>query len=392
MSMVSCAAFAAIEIDKTAAVTSTATRPVTPQALLDDFKYGAIMNDWGCATGTYGSSGSCTASYVSDSNAYSGQTLKLVYDVSTSGSYAGYYSKLGSQDLSGYTTISFYIRSDFGGDFFKIELKNTGTNADTNASSVYISDYLDSGVTTAWQYVTIPLHAFANISDWTSGLEFGIVFQNSQANANLCPTSGVVYIDNITFGTSAVTSVNINKFGNLLGRCALGGNMGSTPNEYPTSPGARYTITSADYYTSPHSMLSEYNVASGDGWAGHYLLFGGGSSGWTTVAHNFSGLNYLSFYVKARTAAENPKVFKIEMIDNYGTRYYVVTGISTGWQFIKIPLSSITSDGTTGGTVLDKTSIKQMNFTYEKWRIEYASGQSSGNGAVYIDDIRFTKL
>lgn len=389
---VTCAA----KVDEVASVTSSATISLNPQAMLDDFERAAAVNTWNCRTGTYtsASTASCLESYVNDSNAYSGYSLKLAYNVSASDTYAGYYSKLGSQSISAYTTLSFWVKGASGGEFFKVELKNTGTNADTNAASVYITDYLDGGVTTGWQYVTIPLYNFTNISDWASGLEFCITFENSQSVANGSATAGVVYIDNITFGNAAVNNVRIGKFGSRLGRCSLGGNIGDMPNAYATVPWARHAVTNEQYNSSPYSMLSEYDVTSGDQWAGQYMIFGGGATGWVAVPHNFSAFNFISFYVKARSPAENPLIMKIELSDSDSSKYYILGGITTSWQFVKIPFTSITSDGSAKGTVLDKTTIKQLSFVFEKWRIYYAwnmSASAAYAGAVYIDDIQFTK-
>lgn len=378
--------------DKTVSVSGTATKPVTAGAILDDFNTDSVINKWSCRTGTFGSLLSTTTQqgYCAKTWDAAGQALRLDYNVENTASFAGYYSQMGGGSLASptaYTAISFSVKGALGGEFFKVELKNNGANADTNHAAVYVTDYLDSGVMTDWQQVTIPFHNFANISDWSSGSEFCITFEGDQSGLVGSSKQGTIYIDNITFVNSAVSAVRINSFTTKLGRSALGGGMGSMPNPYPTISWASYDFSDADYNSAPYSLLSQYDVSAGDQWAGHFMLFGGGNSGDTAIPHNFNGFNYLSFYVKARSAAENSKVMKIELADSGGNKYYVVTGISeSSWLPVKILLTNFKDDS---GNVLNKTAIKQLNIIYERWRISGAGGKYNGPGAVYIDDIRF---
>lgn len=400
--------FAYEPLDGAVAITSRGTIPLTPGPLLDDFTDGIGINTWGDLTGTFSSDDppiSCNASYESDTGIVFGGTgysLKLDYNVSQSASYAGYYSKLGGANLASYTSLSFWIRGGLGGEFFKVELKNNSTtkcydaHEDTNyyrnSAAVYITDYMDGGVTTEWKKVTIPFHNFANLDEWASMKELVIVFENSQSEANGSPKDGIVYIDDISFGSTSVDVVRIDHFGDKLGICALGGNIG----DFDESPPAKvYSFSNTNYAGSPcgsYSLLSEYDVTYK--WAGISIIFGGGNAdnnldmtgvkpekmGWIKIPHDFSEYTYLSLWMKARSENENPKALKIELKHDSGTgRFYTDTlhSITGSWQQWRIPLADFAG--------LEKATIKEMTFVYEDRKVYYAVG------AIYIDNVQFEK-
>ena len=401
-------------------VGATASKAVTPGPILDDFSSAAPVNTWSCQTGTFVSqagtppvdNATCAASYTSNpSIAYSGYSLALTYNVTSSGSYAGYFSNMGSQSLTSptaYTAVSFWVKGAAGGEFFKIQLKNTSTTAyiDNNApatayyrnsAAVYITDYLTGGVTTGWQKVTIPFDAFANLDQFSSMKELVIVFEGDQSKANgITVPQGTIYIDNIQFETAAVTSVKVSSFGHKLGVCALGGDIGNFDpigNTYPTNPSAAYSFSTVAN-SAPYSMLSQYTV--NPGWAGHDFIFGGGNTddsiatvahpekmGWIAVAHNFSNFNYLKFSVRALDSTHNPVVLRIELVDNSGTRYVRKTSVTTDWAEWSIGIGALNNEF----SGLDRASIKQVNIVYEDWVIAGFNGNKVGS--IYIDDIRF---
>lgn len=400
--------------DRTVSVVGTATKSATPGPLLDDFRYAAPLNLWSVGTGTFSSSllvpppanAICTASYINDSNAYSGYSMKLDYNATAANSFVGYYSRLAAQPLTAYTAISFWVKGAVGGEFFKIQFKNTSTTpysfaegTDTyyysrNEAAVYITDYLDGGVTTTWRKVTIPFHNFANLDGWKSMKEFVVVFENSQSTTNISATSGTIYIDNITFETTPVSAVRVDHFGDKLGVCALGGNMGTGAGDGASASLNKYSLSNAineyDPGGYPNGLKLEYDVTTG--FAYTFLIFGGASnakttvepikdkSGWIALPHDFSAYTKLTLRVKAKSGAENPKQIKIELVDNGAARAVIIDQISgTDWQIYEVPLSAFAS--------LDKTSIKQLTFVFEGWRINSAGG--SKRGVVFIDSVQF---
>ena len=397
--------------DKTISVVSTAVKPVTPGPLLDDFRYAAPVNLWSVSTNTFSSSSLvpppanaiCTASYINDSNAYSGYSLKLNYDVSASGSSAGYYSQLAAQPLIGYTAISFYVKGAIGGEFFKIQLKNNsntlyssgGTSYHLNTAAIYITDYLDGGVTITWQKVTIPFHNFANLDGFSSMKELVFVFENAQNTTNGSLTQGTVYIDDIKFETTTVTAVRIDHFGDKIGTCALGGNIGTGIGNGAPPSSNRYSFSNVanEYSPSANGLKLEYNVNVATSYAYTYLIFGGGNdavpateSGWIALPHDFSVYNYLYFQIRG-SADGNPKEMRIELTDSSGFAKVVrISGIATGFQYYNIPLN-IFADPDTGSANLNTAAIKQLTFVFEGDRIGDAGGNKTG--IVYIDSVQF---
>ena len=415
-----CMVYAYTELSTPSSIQSEGQVPFTPGPLLDDFRYAAPVNLWNVVTSTFSSSSLvpmpadaiCTASYINDSNAYSGYSLKLDYNVSALNSYAGYSSQMGGGSLvtpTAYTAVSFWVKGAAGGEFFKVELRNKGTtlyydsnnnaNYYRNDSTVYITDYLDGGVTTAWQKVTIPLANFASLDDWSSMKEFVLVFENAQSTANGSLARGTVYIDDIAFETNVVNTVRIAHFGeavatdtsgNKKGVCALGGNIGTAIGSGGIISYGLSNETNS-YNPYPYGLSLNYDVNSSGAWAATYLIFGGGidpnpdlsqnKSGWIAIPQDFSAYNYLSLMIRGKSSTENPKTIKIELVDSGGTKSYVIAGIITNWQTLKIPLSSF--------PLLRKDSIKQMTFVLEGWRIDAAVGNKVGT--VLIDSVQFEK-
>jgi len=365
-------------------VNSTVEETIISGPVLDDFNDGGRLNNWGYDTGAYAAGGaSCSDSRDATSPQEGLFCLKLDYNVSTSGSYAGYWSQLGGEDLSGYTSISLWVKGTVGGELFKVELKNSSTTINRSTAAVYVTDYLNGGVTTSWKEVTIPFHSFVNLDSWNNMVELVFTFENSQSITNGNTLQGTVYIDRISFGSSSVNEVRIDYFGDKLGTSALGGNIGDMQpnNPPPTDFTHSFTDTSGNYLSSPCAMESTYNVAGSNDWGGQFIIFGGGATGWTEIPHDFSGYNYVSVCVRAKSTSENPKVLKIEVVDNSNKYYAALTNIQTYWQRYIIPLSYLVNAG------LDKTSIKKITFVYENWRVEKAGG--SKQGVLYIDNLRF---
>lgn len=345
--------------------------------VLDDFNDGGKLNNWGYDTGSFDSTG--VASCVDSRDATSPQEgpfcLKLDYDVFPSESYAGYWSKLGVEDLSGYTSISFWVKGTVGREFFKVELKNNSTTVNRSTAAVYVTDYLDGGVTTNWQEIIIPFHNFVNLDSWNNMIELVLVFENYQSVTNGSPTQGTIYIDSISFSTSSVNEVRIDYFGDKLGTCALGGNIGDMPTANFT-----HSFTTNEYVSSPGALESTYDVTS-DSWGGQFMIFGGGVDGWTEIPHDFSAYDYVTLSVRAKSEAENPKEVKIEIVDNSNSYWMRLLEITPSWQRYLIPLSLLVGQG------LDKSSIKKMCFVYERGRIDAAGGNRQG--VLYIDNLRF---
>ena len=377
--------------DRSASVGATGSKPISPGALLDDFRYAAPINVWNALTGTFSSSAAfpppsnanCIASYESNPSITfggSGYSLKLNYNVSAANSFSGYYSYLGSASVSTYKALSFWVRGAAGGEFFKVQLKNTSAGI-RNTAAVYITDYLDGGVTTGWQKVTIPFYNFGNLDGFSSMAEFTIVFENSQSGINGSLTYGTIYIDDIRFETTTQTTVRVDHYGDKIGTCALGGNMGNGVggDASPALNKYEFTSVSNEYSPYPNGLRLTYNITPAGSYSYVFVLFGGGDTGWVSIPQNFSAFNYLTIRIRARSEAENPKYLKLEIADGTGAKPAVLTGITTGWQYYQVPLSAFTG--------LDKSTIKQITFVFDPTWINAGGGSKSG--IIYVDYVQF---
>ena len=116
--------------------------------------------------------------------------------------YAGFYSLLNSfnaefnqfgdiLDLSDFETLTFDVRGEVGGEDFEVGLADVEHQIKNNSIAAgYVSEFLEQGVTTKWQQVTVPLVKFININLTEMGA-FSILFKGK--------TKGTIYLDNIRF-------------------------------------------------------------------------------------------------------------------------------------------------------------------------------------------------
>ena len=400
------------------AITGQATIPFTPGAVLDNFNADSPLNAWNCSTGTFGSilttktnPGYCTKSWDA-----AGQALKLTYDITQTNSYSGYFTQLGGGSLAGYTAVSFYVKGSAGREFFKVELKNTGTtkywdaNDAThyyrNAASVYINDFLVGGVTTTWQKVTIPLNNFANLDGLTSMKELVFTFENTQSTLNdHSPAKSAIYIDSIVFETAATFPVSIVKadaFGDKLFSNSLGGNIGVSGSDSTAT--LSFAALSDANHTSLNALKYDYDVHLPGSYIAAFFIFGGGytddtvekpdKGGWLKVSQNLSAFNYITFWARAGNDATNPTGFKVELHDfsgvGTGEPFYTISWsgdsqhLTTNWQKYKIPLSYFADFDS---IILDKTRVSEMVFTIEY----YNTPTGKEIGTMYIDDVQFEK-
>lgn len=351
--------------------TISATTSVVGSNVLDNFDNAALPNLWAGREGVFLST--VTASYDA-ANAYggSGYALKLSYSVKDNATYAGYYIELaadsGYANISKYKYLSFYIKGIASEKSLKVELKNKNNIS----SSLYVTDYLDGGITNNWQEVKIPLDAFSNLENYTQISQLVFVFENTYLGINSFPLSGAVYIDSVSFGQSPLSYVRIDHFGDNWGQNALGGTMGDMAG----GNGFHLSMFSNISHNYARSLSSFYDVNQ-SGWCGIYMLFGNDSG----KSHDYSYYSKLSFWAKAGA----PVKVKIEIVDASGTHSAILPDdtttptapISTIWQRYNINFSSFKG--------LDPASIKQMNIIYEDWRV--------GNriGSVYYDEFQFEK-
>lgn len=356
--------------------------------LVDNFNDGNNMTLNGASMGPMPDS-SIKATY--DSAVFygpNGRSLKLNYDlpVSTHG-WNGFWVLLAGGaapvDVSGFTHLSFFVRGAVGGvEHLKIQLKNVSTDTARNTAFLYVNDYLDDGISLGWREVRIPLRAFANLDSLVNVNEIAFVFEADYASESAFASVGAVYIDDLGFTTPTLPlePLRVDHFGDAAERNALGGRVGGIGD--PLSAQRRFV--SSEFHGSSRSMKATYDVSGTHGTSGGYtFIFGGGTDGWLSVPVNVSGYRYLKFYAKAGPEGNPGSVTYVlnsgAPAGNIGDH---LTGLTSAWQPFTIDLDSFNSDQ------LSKSSIKQIQFLFEKGVILSAGG--SIQGVVYFDQIEFS--
>lgn len=180
--------------------------------LLDNFDDGNDSNLMGGTNGEWGDDG---GNHTYDSaNAYggSGYALKAAYTVTATAvpgvSDTWFAPELGIgtsyKNVSGYANLTFYIKKDSSTTkaYLKVCIKdNDGT---PHESQLPVTNYITS-ITDTYQLVTVPLSAFSGVT-LTNLLYVFFNINYTDLTANSCPTTGIVYIDEIQFSGTASSS------------------------------------------------------------------------------------------------------------------------------------------------------------------------------------------
>jgi len=311
--------------------------------------------------------GVCTAMYVT-TTVYAGTgALQLAYDVSTLNSFAGYWTYLSSADISNTNYISFMVRSDLGGERFRVQLRGID-----NKES--ISNYVT--VTTSWQEVKIPFSAFAHVvttgpaSSLPVDDQLAFVFENNIAGAANGPTAGTVYIDDIKFTADGA--------GQTLVRTI------DTMDEQPSSIGrwTPYGQQSGPLQSTKGATVNDTDRAI----ELNYDLSGvTADKQWAVIECN-AGLNITEgtafrFNYKGTGANSNIEFKATDMNDTtFWRKYQKMSNTNGAWQALEIPFKEMSLF--TGSTqYLDLTKIKTILIAVSK--------KDGTAGTLWIDNLEF---
>ncbi|MBU4488992.1 MAG: PKD domain-containing protein [Candidatus Omnitrophica bacterium] len=329
--------------------------------LIDDFNDGTDPNIVGGATSTYATTGAtCSRSYYNENPANvlggSGYSVKIAYNITGVGSYGSFNCALQNLDARKYSTLSFWVKGQTGGEIFKVGLKDFASHE----TKIMITDYLLRGVTTEWQKVSIPFAAFRAVTDWDKLSNLSLIFEQTIGSG-----TGVIYIDSVTLDEKPA-SLYVDNFNDNIATNALSG-----PN-YVWGSGASITPgyeTTNPFGGSGKSLYITYNVPSG-AWCG-----------WTAALNgvNVSSEDTLTFYIKGAVGGERPDIGLKEHNDSGGTscqldlESYIT--VSTNWQRVNIPLLDFKNKNMN----LDLTNLVEVKFVFNV----------PMSGTIYIDNIAF---
>jgi len=316
--------------------------------LIDNFNDGDLTTFQNKGISAY-SGGSANASVSPDSqNSYGnyGFALKFTYtNSSTPSDWAGISIPLdNSISYTNFHYLSFFIKGnlDAVGDSIYAGIYD-GQNRFVN-----ISEYLPYGITTNYQKVVIPLDGLS------SNLK-AIQSINIVAEGKFHPGSGIIYIDNITFGTNFPGKFIIDRFSD---------NIKDNTTYGDSSIGAWGGSWITNYYENQYLKLP-FIIQSGGG-AYYSTKFG------PVQPLNFSKYHKLNFKAKEESNQGDLNTIRIEINDG-STKGTNISSIDKNWQNYSFNLL---------GLGINTASLNSLQFVLYDWF-------GSTNGNLYIDEVYF---
>ena len=286
-----------------------------------------------------------------------GHALALSYDVSDSGSYAGYVTGLQNLDLRGYQSLTFFIKGTEVSQDIQVGLKD----ASDHESKVIVSHYLPEKMKTTWQKVTIPLVAFSRVLDWgkLKNLSFSV--------ENRLHGKGVLFVDNVEF-QKEIKSFIVDNFERLDRRNSVG------REQYTFVSGAA-AINGRHAKGSPNGIYRlSYggNIGAINAYASDLKSY----AGWTTKLGGIdcSQCGTLSFRIRGAKGGENSSLYLADGNFRWGVDVAKYTKVTTSWQRVIIPLREFADYGA------DLTHLAELQFVFEGEKM---------SGTIYLDDICF---
>ena len=315
--------------------------------LINDFGANQLKNRLGGGSGLFNSptNGGQLRAYRFE------QQLLLDYNVAGDGQFAGYFTQLPQSDLRGYTTLNLLVRGAAGGEQFLVGLRD----AQGYEPRVSVGDLLPGGVTTAWQWVQIPLASFNAKLDRSAITTLSFSFFQ-----NYAPTSGRLYIREIRL-TGMATPTVIDSFDD--------GNLESN------GQGNSYWTTAPNSQLTPTIVPGDATKYSGGALQLDYNLGAGGYAIWHSNLNNVSlpADAMLTAWVKGGVQSVPPRFYLTDGANRAGVAVADYVTLRDGWQLVQIPVSAFASQG-----------VNLANLTGFEVVFEY----STGSGVFWVDNLR----
>jgi len=301
------------------------------------------------------------------------ESIKVMYRRKIVGkSFCGAYLMI-LGDMSGYSTLTFMIKGQNGGESFQLGMNDAISNKREDAVFIgSINRFLPGGVTRDWQMVKIPVSAFYG-PDLAKVMS--VVFDFNEES------QGVFWIDDVRFykeplihpmkeiyekGYLYLDDFNYSYL-NLLGRKT------GTYKKLP-SLCKNELDPNVFYGESGKSMRLDYNKG-GTGWSGYYSLLNQVDGEW----FDLSEFDKVSFMVKGKKGGEE---FELGLADRNwviigdslkagSVNKYLPGGVTTEWQEVVIPLENF------GLLDLAEMGSFVINFNVKQ------------TGSIWVDDLKF---
>jgi len=292
---------------------------------------------------------------------YENGAVRLVWDVSATGSFAGYTEPLSMESLSRATALRFLVRGARGGERVKV-----GVHEEPGREhKVSLGEYLPRGVTTSWQTVTVPLAAFGTIVDWSRVDRLIVAFENGFGSDR-----GTLFLDDLRFEhLSFSVPVVIDNYNEPTGENGVGGTLslqrgGNASISAVYDPSQRIGNTGAAYRIS-------YRQIQGSSWATA-----------SSDLRDLDGSRFqrLSLSVKGARGGERPHLYLESRKGSVVKRAFVdlqsYGRVGKTWKKFSIPLTAFASQG------VDLAHLTSFQVVFE---------HGEGNGTVYLDEVQLTR-
>jgi len=294
-------------------------------------------------------------SFSNDDASDRGHSLKISYNVTEPGSYAGYLTRLEGFDFRGYQALTFKVKGLAEGEDIRVGLRD----GSGHESKVFLTDYLVKKNPTGWGEVTVPLAAFrGTVLKGIENLSFSVEHRIS--------STGTVLLDDIEFHRELV-SIMVDDFEredrkNHLGRdlwtmasgaaAINGGHTRGSPNGiYMISYGGNIGL----------NRLYATEVKSYAGW------------GTDLGGIDCSRCDTLSFDIRGARGGENPSVYLSDGNFRWGVETAWYARVTDDWLRVVIPMSDFRQNG------VDTTHLTKLQLVFEGIKM---------SGTIYIDNIR----
>lgn len=335
-------------------------RLLPARVVVDDFHDLNRVNELGGDSGFWNSdTGFITYSYPQGA-------LKLEYDTSVTNpviAEAIYWtSLLDSNLLSQKDFISFSLRGSIGSEELALEIRDCGLSGETHITKIKISDYLNKGISTDWQRVSIPLAAFADGLEWQCIEQINFLVS---AQPWLNSGTGTIFIDDLILAPNTVKPVPliVDSFDDCNQLNALTWAWGGGTNDSGSS--IDFNIESENQMGKDGCGLQiDYSVSGASGTWVYTDLKGIDVSDYT----------HLRFWIKGAAGSEELHVYLQDQEGN--RRFYEEIKTTNVWQEVLIPLDYFSPP-------VDLTKLTELQIAFE-WK--------PMSGQVYLDNISFVTL
>lgn len=324
-----------------------------PHLLINDFSVTDTDNLLGLDSALFGrDTGSLMTASVEEG------ALRIDYDVTRTGSFAGYTTELGSIAHQRFNAVTLLVKGLAGGEKVKLGLR--GSSGEER--KILIGQYLETGITQTWQKVVIPLVAFTSAYRAERLDRLVLAVENRIGSGK-----GTVYIDDVKLETIAgFVPIVIDNFNDSALENGVGGSL------FTSSAGGA-------------SITASYDTANrrGENGAGYRISFQGVSStAWAVAGTDLMGLDAsrataLSFFIRGEQGGERPHIYLVsgsgraEIRRHVTLEDYVV--VTRSWQRAEISLSDLSDLG------VDLSNLASLQMVFEG---------SAMSGTVYVDDVR----